>query len=122
MLETIVNDVMSIFQATFLNGDWIGLGIAFGSVAITALLMRRGSQIGSMTLLSLVIFALGCYLRGVLAGATPSTVDGSRVVSQLEANWSQFMTMQAGTVFAYFLAFMLAIFVLFAVKTVIARG
>lgn len=122
MLETIVNDVLSIFRATFLHGDWLALAIAFGSVAIAAILMRRGTQIGSMTLLSLVLFALGCYLRGIFASATPSTVDGGQVVNQLEANWAQFMNMQAGTLLAYFLTFMLAIFLLFALKTVAARG
>jgi len=122
MLETIVNDVLNIFRATFLHGDWLALAIAFGSVAIAAIIMRRGTQIGSMTLLSLVIFALGCYLRGVFAGAQTVAVDGARVVNQLEANWSQFMSMQAGTLLAYFLTFMLSIFILFALKSVAARG
>ena len=122
MLEIIVNDVLSIFRATFLNGDWLALAIAFGSVAVAAILMRRGTQIGSMTLLSLIVFALGCYLRGIFSSATPATVDGGQVVNQLEANWAQFMNMQAGTLLAYFLTFMLAIFLLFALKTVAARG
>ena len=40
----------------------IALAIAFGSVLVASLLMRRGTQIGSMTLFALVLFALGTSL------------------------------------------------------------
>ncbi len=123
MLETIINDVAGIFRATFLNGDMIALIIAFGSVLVASLIMRRGTQIGSMTLLALVLFALGGFLRGYFRGApTAETTYGDRAVWQLESSWSHFMNLQAGTLLAYFIAFMVLILVLFGVRTVFGRS
>lgn len=124
MLEVIINDVLSIIRSTFMNGDWISLLIAFGSVLIAALVMRRGAQIGSMTLLALVLFAIGGYLRAVFAGPTPEggAVSGGRLVNQLEASWTSFMALQASALLAYFIAFMVLILILFGVKAVLGRG
>lgn len=122
MLEMIIDDVVGTFRGTFLNGDMIALAIAFGSVVIAALVMRRGTQIGSMTLLALVLFVLGGYLRGVFAVPADAALQGSRMVNQLERSWSQFMGLQASALLAYFIAFMLFIFILFALKSVVARG
>jgi mannose/fructose/N-acetylgalactosamine-specific phosphotransferase system component IIC len=123
MLETVINDVAGIFRGTFLGGDWIALIIAFGSVLVASLLMRRGTQIGSMTLLALVLFALGGYLRGYFRGPSAAQVSyGDRAVSQLEASWGSFMNLQAGTLLAYFIAFMVLIFVLFGVRSVLGRS
>ncbi|WP_375201450.1 hypothetical protein [Hyphococcus sp.] len=123
MLETIINDVAGIFRATFLNGDMIALVIAFGSVLVASLIMRRGTQIGSMTLLALVLFALGGFLRGYFRGAPAvETTYGDRAVWQLESSWSHFMNLQAGTLLAYFIAFMVLILVLFGVRTVFGRS
>ena len=124
MLETIINDVLGVMRGTFLNGDWISLLIAFGSVVLASLVMRRGTQIGSMTLLALVLFAVGGYLRGVFAGPTPEggSVTGARLVSQLEVSWSSFMGLTAATLLAYFLSFMLLIFLLYGAKSVFGRG
>ena len=76
MLETVINDVAGIFRSTFLNGDMIALTIAFGSVVVASLVMRRGTQIGSMTLLALILFAIGGYLRGYFRGAAAETTYG----------------------------------------------
>ena len=122
MLNMIMTDVSAIFRDTFMTGDWISLAIAFGSVLIAGLVMQRGTQIGSMTLLALVLFALGCFGRGLLSGAQEAGVTGTQAMGQLEANWTQFMSMQAGTLLAYFVTFMLFIFVLFALKSVASRG
>jgi hypothetical protein len=124
MLEMILNDVLSVMRGTFLHGDIIGLLIAFGSVMVAALAMRRGTQIGSMTLLGLSLFALGGYLRGVFAGPSPEggAVTGNRLVGQLETSWSVFMNLTAASLLAYFLAFMLIIVVLFGAKSLFARG
>lgn len=123
MLETIVNDVSNIMRATFLNGDRIALVIAFGSVLVASLLMRRGTQIGSMTLLALVLFAIGGYLRGFFRGANPEPgAEGGRAAAQLEASWFTFMNQSAGTLFAYFLAFMVLILVLYGVRSMLSRG
>ena len=124
MLEMILNDVLSVMRGTFLHGDIIGLLIAFGSVLIAALAMRRGTQIGSMTLLGLCLFALGGYLRGVFAGPSPEggAVTGNRLVGQLEASWGHFMNLTAASLLAYFLAFMLIIIVLFGAKSLLSRG
>ncbi|MEL7488157.1 MAG: hypothetical protein AAGJ87_13180 [Pseudomonadota bacterium] len=123
MLETIVNDVTGIFRGTFLNGDWVSLAIAFGSVVIAAFVMRRGVQIGSMTLLALVLFVIGGLVRSFIAvGVGGAVSPGQRIVSQLEAGWLQFANLQAGTLLAYFLAFMLLILLLFSIKSLLARG
>ena len=123
MLETIVNDVTGIIRHTFLSGDWIALLIAFGSVLVASLVMKRGTQIGSMTLLALVLFAVGGYLRGMFRGPGSEQVTyGDRAVNQLQYSWASFMDMQAGTLLAYFIAFMVLIFVIFGVRSVLSRG
>lgn len=121
MLETILNDVLYVLRSIFLGGDWIGLLIAFGSVVIAALVMRRGTQIGSMTLLALVLFALGGYLRGVFGAAEGASVTGGRLAGQLQASWGVFMNMTAATLLSYFLAFMVLIFVIFGARSVFSR-
>ena len=122
MLETILNDVLHVLRTTFLSGDWIGLLIAFGSVVIAALMMRRGTQIASMTLLALGLFALGGYLRGVFAAGSDSAVTGGRLAGQLQSSWGVFMNMTAATLLSYFLAFMVLIFVVFGARSVFSRG
>ena len=123
MLETVINDVTGIFRTTFLGSDLIALIIAFGSVLVASLLMRRGTQIGSMTLLALVLFAIGGFLRGYFRGAsTAQSPYGDRAVSQLEASWGSFMNLQAGTLLAYFIAFMFLIFLLFGVRSIFGRS
>lgn len=122
MLETIFNDVANIIDATFLNGDWLALGIAFGSVLIASLLMSRGGQAAQMTLVALVLFAIGGLLRGYLRGPNQEASEVSRLESQLEAGWSRFINMEAGTLLAYFLAFMLLLFVMFGLRGVLRRG
>ncbi len=125
MLETIINDVTRIFEGVFLDGDLIALVIAFGSVVVAAIIMRRPTQIGSMTLLGLVLFVVGGYLRGLFRGPAPedtaATATANRAVNQIEYSWMQFMDMQAGTLLAYFIAFMVLIFVLFGLKSVLVR-
>ena len=123
MLETIVNDVTGIIRHTFLSGDWIALLIAFGSVLVASMVMKRGTQIGSMTLLALVLFAVGGYLRGMFRGPTAEQATyGDKAGSQLQHSWASFMDMQAGTLLAYFIAFMVLIFLIFGVRSVLSRG
>lgn len=124
MLETILNDVLAVLRGTFLTGDWTGLLIAGGAVVIAALMMRRGGQIGSMTLLALTLFAIGGYLRGVFAGARPedgAAVSGGHLANQLELSWMAFMDLTAASLLAYFIAFMALILVLFGAKALFAR-
>lgn len=122
MLETIINDVSGIFRATFLTGDWIGLLIAFGSVLVASLVMQRGTQVGSMTLLALVLFAIGGFLRGYFRGVpAEGATQGDRAVMQLEASWLHFMNLQAGTLLAYFIAFMFLILILYGMRSVLGR-
>ena len=124
MLEMMLDDVVAVIRATFLNGDWLSLFIAFGSVAIATLVMRRGTQIGSMTLLALTLFALGGYVRGVLSGPVGENValTGGRLAGQLEASWVSFMGLTAATLLAYFIAFMLLILLLYAAKSLMSRS
>ena len=122
MLETIVQDVTNIMKATFMNGDYLALVIAFGAVVVASLLMRKGTQIGAMTLLALVLFAVGGYLRGFFRGPAPAGEEGSRAVGQLKTSWSSLMNMEAGTLLAYFLAFMVLILVLYGARSVFGGG
>lgn len=128
MLNAIISDVVGIFRSTFMGGDMIGLAIAAGSVIVAAMVMQRGTQIGSMTLLSLVLFALGGFVRGVMRGQASSdggsvaAQTGDRALGQMNASWAQFSDMQAGTLLAYFLAFMVLILVVFGVKSALNRG
>ncbi len=123
MLASIVNDVVGVFSATFMSGDWTAIAVAVLSVLIAVVVMRRGTQIGSMTLLALVVFAFGCYLRGYfMQPASSNVVDGNRVVAQLQSSWMEFSGLQAGTLLAYFIAFMVLILVLFSLKSIFARG
>lgn len=122
MLEMILNDVLGIIRTTFLSSDWIGLVIAFGSVLTASFAMRRGTQIGSMTLLALTMFAIGGYLRGVYRGPQGDGVSGGELVAQLESSWGVFMNMSAGVLLAYFISFMLMILIIFGMRTVFGRG
>lgn len=124
MLETILNDVLQTMRATFLGGDLIAIAIAIGSVAVAALMMRRSTQIGSMTLLALTLFAIGGYLRGVISGPAgeEAAVTGGRLAGQLQSSWGLFMNMTAASLLSYFLAFMLLIIVIFGAKSVFSRG
>ena len=124
MLETILNDVLQTIRATFLGGDLVAIAIAFGSVIVAALMMRRSTQIGSMTLLALTLFALGGYLRGVIAGPVgeEAAVTGGRLAGQLQSSWGLFMNMTAASLLSYFLAFMLLIIVIFGAKSIFSRG
>ncbi|MEZ5922315.1 MAG: hypothetical protein R3C60_13330 [Parvularculaceae bacterium] len=128
MLEAIMSDVMGVIRTTFLGGDLIALAIAVGAVLIAALIMQRGTQIGSMTLLALVLFAVGGFVRSVMRGpvagdgGSVATETGQRAVGQLNSSWMQFADMQAGTLLAYFIAFMVLILIIFAVKSVATGG
>ena len=128
MFETILNDVIGVFRSTFMGGDLIGIVIAAGAVVIAAFVMQRGTQIGSMTLLALVLFAFGGFVRGVMRGPVASdggsvaSQTGGRAVSQINASIGQFYDLSAGGLLAYFIAFMLLIFLVFGVKAALNRG
>ena len=128
MFETILNDVIGVFRSTFMGGDLIGIVIAAGAVVIAAFVMQRGTQIGSMTLLALVLFAFGGFVRGVMRGPVASdggsvaSQTGGRAVSQINASIGQFYDLSAGALLAYFIAFMLLIFLIFGVKAALNRG
>ncbi len=123
MFEMILDDVAGILRGTFLQGDRIGLFIAFSAVLAAALMMRRSSQVVSMTIVALLLFVVGGFVRAVFFASTMQTtaVQG-RLFNQFEASWLQFMNLQAGALLAYFLAFMVLVFFLYAIKSVLARG
>ncbi len=123
MISDILADVSGTIKATFLGGDLIGLMIAFGAVLIASLLMRRSGQIGSMTLLALVLFALGGVLRNFFRAAPgEGQTQSGRAASQVQVAWDQFMGLPASQLLAYFIAFMVLILVLFGVRSVLSRG
>ena len=128
MLNTIINDVIGVLKTTFMGGDLISIIIAAGSVVIAAFIMQRGTQIGSMTLLALVLFAFGGFVRGVMRGPIASdggsvaSQTGGRAVSQVNSSLGQFYDLSAGGLLAYFIAFMLLIFLVFGVKAALNRG
>ena len=123
MLESMAGDVVGIIRSVFFSGDWIDILIAVGAVVAAATIMQRGTQIGSMTLLALVLFMGACFMRGVIsrAGGGESADPAGATMGQIERSWGQFMAMPAGVLLAYFLAFMVAILAAFSLKLVIAR-
>jgi hypothetical protein len=128
MIETILSDVIGVLKSTFMGGDLIGIGIAVGSVIIAAFIMQRGTQIGSMTLMALALFAFGGFLRGVMRGpvaadgGSVASQTGGRAVGQINSSIAQFYDLSAGGLLAYFIAFMLLIFLVFGVKAALNRG
>lgn len=125
MVEGVFNDLVGAFRSIFLSGDTIGLVIALGAVVVCSFLMKRGSQIGSMTLLALVLFAFGGFVRAVMR--SPSGGDGvaglgSRAARQVQASIDQFMSMTAGSLLVYFILFMLLIFIVFGVRSALSNG
>lgn len=123
MLSDILADVRGTIQATFLTGDMIGLLIAFGAVLVASLLMRRGGQVGSMTLLALVLFAIGGVLRNFFKAApAEGQTQSDRAVLQIQGAWDRFMELQASQLLAYFVAFMILILILFGLRSVFNRG
>ena len=95
--------------------------IAFGSVLVASLLMRRGTQVGSMTLLALLtIFAIGGIMRGYFRGAPPEGGnEGGRVVNQLEASWSRFHgRCRRARSYRTFVAFMALILILYGARAI----
>ncbi|MBI1366273.1 MAG: hypothetical protein GC153_10020 [Alphaproteobacteria bacterium] len=121
-MQAMINDVVEILRHTFLTGDWLALVIALGSVLVAALLMQRSGQIASMTVLALVLFAAGGFMRGYFGPHPDAASEGARAVSQLKMGWADLMHMQAGDLVAYFLAFMVLILVLFGIKSALNRG
>ena len=125
MFEAIVSDVVGVFKSVFMAGDMIGLAIAAGAVLVSAMVMQRGSQIGSMTLLALVLFALGGFVRGFLhkgEAAADGAAASGRAVGQLNASWAEFSGMQAGNLLAYFIAFMVLVLIVYGLKAALSRG
>jgi hypothetical protein len=125
MLEALLSDVIGVFRATFMHGDLISIAIGAVSVLLAVLIMQRTGQIGSMTLLALVFFVIGGFGRAILSPppeALSERITGARAAGQVENSWMQFADMSAGTLLAYFIAFMLLIFVLFGLKSIVRRG
>ena len=123
MLQALWGDVTGIFQSVFLQGDLISLAIAFGSVVIAALMMQRAGQLVTTTLTAVFLFFAASFVRTLFsAPATGGGSVGGRAVNQLQSGWGQFMDMQASSLLAYFLAFMLLTLVLFVLKSVVSRG
>lgn len=128
MLDAILHDVIAIFKATFLGGDLIAIAIGAGSIIIAALVMRRGTQIGSMTLLALALFAVGGFIRGVMRGpvatdgGSVAAQTGGRAVSQINSSLGQFYDMSAGRLLAYFIAFMVLILLIYGIKAAIGNN
>jgi hypothetical protein len=121
MLVDVFNDVVAVFRATFLQGDTVSLAIAFGSALLASLLMSRGGQIGSMTLLALVLFIGGGLVRSFLRADAEGGAAG-RAIGQLEAGWMRLMDMNAGTLVAYFVAFMAMVFIFFGLRSAVFTG
>ena len=127
MLDAILSDVIGIFKQTFMGGDLIALAIAAGAVIIPALVMQRGTQIGSMTLMALAIFAFGGFIRGVMRGpvaegGSVATQTGSRAVGQINSSFDTFYGMPAGTLLAYFIAFMILILLIYGIKAAVGNS
>lgn len=122
MLDSFINDVIGVFRNTFLGGDLLGIGIAFGAVLIAAMMMRRTGQIGSMTMVALILFAIGGIARCVTLAAPGGVALGGRIISQFQASWAELMALPTGGLLAYFGAFMAAVLIFYALKSLLSRG
>lgn len=120
MLDALLNDIVGIIRATFLGGEWLSLAIAFGAVLLAALVMQRPSQIGTMTVLALVLFILGNFINTAITGGATAPV-GSRLASEAQSLWAQFLSLQVRSLLAYFLAFMVLVLGLFSLKALVSR-
>lgn len=116
-----MNDTIAIVQSTFMSGDLTALGVAVVSVLIAVGVMQRGTQIGSITILALLIFAVGCIARGFYLASQATAGTAPDIVGRLEASYLEFANLQAGTLLAYFLGFMAILLVLFALKSLVTR-
>ena len=123
MAQALINEVVAVIHSVFLGGDLVSLLIAFGSVLIAGLGMQRAGQLVGMTVMALALFVLASSARVIFgAGAAADGASvGGRAVGQLQSGWTNLMSMPAGVLLAYFLAFMALILVLFLVKSVVAR-
>ena len=121
MIDQIISNIADILRATFLTGDVIGLAIAFGAVMIAALATRRAMDVGGATFFALALFALGGFLRGVFAGASEASI-GARMGAQAERSLNKFMALPTGDFLAYFLAFLVLVFLFFVLKSIFSRG
>lgn len=121
MLQTLMEDTINIAQNTFMTGDLTALGVAIISVLIAAGIMQRGTQIGSATLLALLIFAAGCIGRGFYLASQATNGASTDIVGRLESSYLEFANLQAGTLLAFFLAFMAVLLVLFLLKSLVTR-
>lgn len=126
MLETMIDAIAGALRATFLAGDRISLVIALAAILVAVSAMKRTTQIGSVTLFALLLYVVGKYVYGVFVKA-PAAVDGdvvvltpgSRAATLVSQGWSDLASMSAITALAYFFAFMMVIWIIFALRSMV---
>ena len=122
MIEAIFNDVVHAFRASFLSSDWRTIAIALGAAVIASFLMNRRGQIGSVTLLGLLLFAAGGILRGLFTPRGEGVSFGERAIALVQGGMAQLLEMQAGLLIAYFIAFMVVILAMFGLRSAAGGG
>jgi hypothetical protein len=122
MLEAIFNDFVYAFRSTFFSSDWRTIAIALGAALLASFVMSRRGQIGSVTLLALLLFAIGGILRGIFMPLAEKVSLGDRTMSLVKSGVAHLMDMQAGLLIAYFLAFMAVILVMFGLRSAAGAG
>ena len=122
MLADIFNDIVHAFRSSFFSSDWRTVAVAFGAAVLCSFLMSRRGQIGSVTLLALLLFALGGIARGLFMGRPQGVGFGEQAVALLKDGVARLMDMQAGLLIAYFIAFMAVILVAFGLRSAAGGG
>lgn len=125
MLETLIDAVVGALRATFLTADRVTLVIALAAILVAVSAMKRSTQIGSVTLLALLLYVVGKYAYGVIArapadGDAVALTAGSRARMLVSQGWADLNAMSAITALAYFLAFMLVIWIVFALRSMVS--
>ena len=125
MLETMIDAIVSAWRATFLGGDRVSLVIAMVAILVAVSAMKRSTQIGSVTILALLLYVAGKYAYAVFARAPVVDDDaplspGARAASLVNQGWADLSAMSATTALAYFLAFMLVIWIVFALRSMVS--
>lgn len=116
MLEQIGTDIWSYFEAVFLSGDWVSVGMAAAIAIIAGLLMSSFGHIINTTFGALVVYGIAEVVYGVVtAGADTSTE------SALTSSWEGFAAISMGVFLVYFVAFFVVITIFHIIRSAVGR-
>ena len=102
--------VLQIFSAS----DIIRLSLLVVILLLAGFLMPSYSAILNATALALLAFAAALYLRTLIGGDQDA-------VSLAQANWNEFLALDAKTLFVYALSFAVVISAVFFLRSMVSR-